>query len=200
MAEEAGAANRPAGSAGVTQHEYVFVAISIILGLAITRLLSSVADMIRAHRHVTFHWATALWGISVMFFILQLWWVGWELRSFAQWSFVDFCTLFIGAIFIYGAAELALPREDYDISDDSELDFILHSRSLGRVSALSMLGYFAVGPYVNITLFGNPVLPSVVVPLVGAILMLAIAARPAWFEKVSVLFSIYTFLILIITA
>ena len=184
----------------MTQHEYVFVAISIILGLAITRLLSSVANMIRAHRNVTFHWATALWGISVMLFILQLWWVGWELRSFAQWRFIDFFTLVIGAIFVFGAAELALPREDYDISDDSELDFIHHSRTLGRVSAMSMLGYFAVGPYVNITLFGNPVLPSIVVPLIGGAMMLAIVARPAWFEVVSVLFAGYTALILLLTA
>lgn len=79
----------------MTQHEYVFIAISIILGLAITRLLSTVAEMIRAHRHVTFHWATAVWGISVMLFILQLWWVGWELRSYADWRFVDFFVLVI---------------------------------------------------------------------------------------------------------
>jgi len=44
----------------MTQHEYVFVAISIILGLAITRLLSSIAALVRAHKHLTFHWATAL--------------------------------------------------------------------------------------------------------------------------------------------
>lgn len=183
----------------MTQHEYVFIAISIILGLAITRLLSTVAEMIRAHRHVTFHWATAVWGISVMFFILQLWWVGWELRSYAVWHFVDFFVLVIAAIFVYGAAELALPREDYDISDDSELDFISHSKSLGRVSAVSMLGYFAVGPYVNIALFGNPVLPSIVVPIVGGALMLAIVLRPSWFEASAILFALYTMLILFLT-
>ncbi len=43
----------------MTQHEYVFVAVSIILGLAITRLLHTVAMLIRAHVQVTFHWATA---------------------------------------------------------------------------------------------------------------------------------------------
>lgn len=183
----------------MTQHEYIFIAISIILGLAITRLLSTVAEMIRAHRHVTFHWATALWAISVMFFILQLWWVGWELRSYEVWEFLDFFTLVIAAIFVYGAAELALPREDYDISDDSELDFLSHSRSLGRVSAASMLGYFAVGPYVNINLFGNPVLPSLVVPLIGAVLMLVMILRPVMFRSGSVFFAFYTVMILLLT-
>lgn len=184
----------------MTQHEYVFIAVSVILGLAITRQLSCVAALVRAHRRVTFHWATALWGASVMLFILQLWWVGWELRTFSSWTILDFFTLVIGAIFVYGAAELSLPTEDYDISDDSELDFMAHSHSLGRVSAASMLGYFCVGPYVNISLFGNPVVPSVAIPLFGGLLVLLIVLKPAWFKILSVLFAAYAIAILYLTS
>jgi hypothetical protein len=183
----------------MTQHEYVFVAISIILGLAITRLLSSIAQLIRAQKHVTFHWATALWSVCIMLYILQLWWVGWELRTVSEWTIVDFFVLVIGSIFIYFAAELALPSEDYDVTNDSELDFLAHSRSLGRVSALSMLGYFCVGPYVNITMFGNPPLLSVAFPLLGGSLILLIALKPAWFKFLSVSFACYTILILYLT-
>jgi hypothetical protein len=183
----------------MTQHEYVFVAISVILGLAITRLLNTVGGMIRAHQRVTFHWATALWGACVMLFILQLWWVGWELRTVSEWTIGDFFVLVIGSIFVYGAAELALPTEDYNVADDSELDFLAHSRSLGRVSALSMLGYFCVGPYVNITMFGNPPLLSVAFPLLGGSLILLIALKPAWFKFLSVSFACYTILILYLT-
>jgi hypothetical protein len=184
----------------MTQHEYVFIAVSVILGLAITRLLSSAADLIRAHRRVTFHWATALWAGCVMLFILQLWWVGWELRTYSQWTVFDFFALVIGAIFVYGAAELSLPTEDYDIEDNSELNFIAHSHSLGRVSAASMLGYFCVGPHVNIILFGNPVLPSVAIPLFGALLMLLVIMKPGWFKILSVVFTSYAIVILYLTA
>jgi hypothetical protein len=183
----------------MTQHEYVFIAVSIILGLAITRLLSSVAGLIRAHRRVTFHWATALWGSSVMLFILQLWWVGWGLRTFSGWTVFDFFALVIGAIFLYGAAELSLPTEDYDITNDSELDFMAHSQSLGRVSAVSMLGYFCIGPHVNINLFGNPVLPSIIIPLFGGLLMLLVILKPRWFKSLSVAFSTYAIIILYLT-
>jgi hypothetical protein len=184
----------------MTQHEYVFIAVSIILGLGITRQLSSVAGLVRAHKRVTFHWATALWGVCVMLFILQLWWVGWELRTFSDWKIFDFFVLVIGAIFVYGAAELSLPTEDYDITDNSELNFITHSRSLGRVSAASMLGYFCVGPYVNIALFSNPVVPSIVVPLIGGVLMLLVILKPAWFKVLSLTFASYSILILYLTA
>ena len=184
----------------MTQHEYVFIAISIILGLAITRQLSAVAGLIRVHKNVTFHWPTAIWAACVMIYILQLWWVGWELRSFSDWSFFNFFVLVVGAIFVYGAAELSLPKEDYDITDNSELDFAVHSASLGRVAAFSMLGYFCVGPHVNIVMFGNPVLPSLGIPLLGIVLMLLTAFKPAWFTTLSCLFALYTILILILTA
>jgi hypothetical protein len=184
----------------MTQNEYVFTTISVILGLSITRLLNAIAGLIRAHKRVTFHWATALYAASVMAFILQLWWVGWELRTSPNWTIVDFFVLVIGAIFVYGSAELALPREDYDIADNSELDFKLHSQTLGRLSALSMLGYFFVGPYVNLKLFENSVLASVGFPVLGASLMLFIALRPAWFSFMSVAFFVYALVVLYLTA
>ena len=184
----------------MTQHEYVFVTISIILGLAITRLLGQAADLVRARRRIAFHWATMLWALCILVFILQMWWVGWELRDVSDWTVGDFFVLVVAAVFVYGAAELALPVEDYDVGSDAELDFLNHSRTLGRVSAASMLAYFLVGPYVNILLFENPALPSILVALLGALQMAAVTFRPAWFEGVTVLFAAYAVGVLYLTA
>jgi hypothetical protein len=184
----------------MSQHEYIFIAISIVLGLAMARLLHSAALLVRAHTRVTFHWATALWGACIFIYILQLWWVGWELRLVENWSIFDFFALVIGAIFVYGAAELALPTEDYDLSDDTELDFLTHSRTFGRVSAGSMLGYFAVGPYVNLTMLGNPPIASFGFPVIGSFLMMLVILKPLWFNSLSVVFTGYTLLILYLTA
>ncbi|MEM9256342.1 MAG: hypothetical protein AAGA91_12915 [Pseudomonadota bacterium] len=180
----------------MTQHEYVFVAISIILGLAITRLLHTVGILIRAHRQVTFHWSTAIWAVCVMTYSLQLWWVGWGLRDLEDWTFSNFAVLTAGSIFVYGAAEMALP-----VPDSSErLNFLEHSEGLGRLSALSMLLYFAVGPYVNIKLFGNELLPSITLPVLGMLQMLLIIFAPRSFRLVSVVFLVYTTVILALTA
>ena len=184
----------------MTQHEYVFVAISIILGLSITRLLSAVGGLVRAHERIKFHWATALWAACIMIFILQMWWVGWELRDFADWSFMDFFVLVAGTVLIFGAAEMALPVEDYDVTSDRELNFLRHSQSLGRISAGSMLGYFAVGPYFNIRLLDNAPVPSVSVAGFGALLMLLVLVRPAWFQGLTLLFAGYAAAVLYLTA
>ena len=178
----------------MTQHEYVFVAVSIILGLAITRLLHTVAMLIRAHRRVSFHWSTAVWGLSVMAYILQLWWVGWELRELPDWDFIDFLILIIGSVCVYGAAELALP-----VPEQEALDFLDHSQSLGRLSALSMLVYFAIGPYFNLTMLNTPVIAALIGPALGALLMLLVIFRAVWFKPLSVLFAGYTLTVLYLT-
>ena len=180
----------------MTHHEYIFVAISIILGLAITRLLHTVGILIRAHRDVEFHWSTALWAVCVLTYCLQFWWVGWALRQIEDWDFINFVVLTAGAICVYGAAEMALPVPE----GDRGLDFLRHSEGLGRLSALSMLLYFGVGPYVNITLFGNDFMASFALPMLGAALMLLIIIAPRIFPVLTVMFAVYTALILVLTA
>lgn len=65
---------------------------------------------------------------------------------------------------------------------------------------MSMLGYFAVGPYVNLTMFDNPPLPSIGFPILGGGLMVLMIISPQWFKWLSVVFAGYTILILYLTA
>lgn len=179
----------------MTQHEYFFVVISIILGLAITRLLHTVAMLIRVHRGVNFHWSTAAWALCIMSYSLQFWWVGWKLSELPQWSFGNFAILTAGAILVYGAAEMAMPVPE----GDNDLDLLRHSQGLGRLSALSMLLYFAIGPYINISMLGNELMPSLALPAVGALLMTLVITLPRAFPIISALFSLYTVFILAVT-
>ena len=180
----------------MTQHEYVFVALSIILGLAITRLLHTASMLIRAHREVTFHWSSALWALCVMSYSLQLWWVGWGLRGIEEWALTGFAILTAGSIFLYGAAEMALPVP----GSDRTLNFLEHSQGLGRLSALSLMLYFLVGPYVNIFLFKAPIIPALTVPAVGMIVLIFMVTLPRGFVWYSLLFGGYTAFIVAITA
>ena len=178
----------------MTQHEYIFVTVSIVIGLAITRLLHVVGDLIRHHSRVDFHWATALWGLSILTFTLQIWWVGWGLSDYTEWRFQHFLILIFAAICIYVAAEMALPDPD-----DDRFDMIAHSEGLGRVSAGAMMVYFMTGPYINISMFNNPTMLSLAIPMVGVVLMALVVTIPRWFKTLSVLFAMYSVFILYIT-
>ena len=178
----------------MTQHEYIFIAVSIILGLAITRLLHTMATLIRAHSRVLFHWSSALWAFSVMLYILHLWWVGWALRAIEEWTFLDFMVLVFGSSCIYGAAEMAL-----SVPDDGNLDMLYESQHLGRLSAFSMLLYFLVGPYVNIFMYNNAIMPSIAVPSAGILLMVLVIVNPQRFRLWSVLFAMYSMMVITLT-
>lgn len=83
---------------------------------------------------------------------------------------------------------------------NQKLAFLDPSQGLGWLSALSRLFYFAIAPYVNIVLFGNKVLPSLVLPAIGMLLMGLVIAIPRVFPLLSVLFAVYTLFILAVTA
>lgn len=178
----------------MTQHEYIFIAISIILGLAITRLLHTMGMITRAYTRVIFHWSSAVWAVNIMLYILQFWWVGWGLRTIEEWTFPDFMVLVFGSTFLYGAAEMALSAPDKIV-----LDMLKQSQRLGRLSALSMLLYFLVGPYVNIFMHSNAVIASMAVPSIGILLMVLVLTLPTHFRIWSVLFSFYTLGVLYLT-
>lgn len=178
----------------MTQHEYIFIAVSIILGLAITRLLHTMAMITRAYRRMHFHWSSVIWAFSIMLYILQLWWVGWELRVIEQWSFIDFIVLVFGSASLYGAAEMALTAPD-----EGNPNMLETSQDLGRLSALSMLLYFLVGPYVNIFMYKNAVFPSLAIPSLGILLMLSVIFFPTRFSLWSLLFSLYSVFVLLLT-
>ena len=178
----------------MTQHEYIFIAVSIILGLAITRLLNNAAMLLRGRDVVNFHWSSAIWAFSIMLYILQLWWVGWSLRVLQEWQFTDFIVLVFGCSCLYGASEMALSEPG-----EEGLDMLRESQRWGRLSALFMLMYFFVGPYINIVKLDAPVLPSLIVPAIGIVLMALVISVPKHFRSWSMLFLIYSMSILVLT-
>lgn len=129
-----------------------------------------------------------------MLYALQLWWVGWGLRVIEQWEFLDFIALVFGSSCIYGAAEMAIRAPESET-----VDMLAESQQLGRLSALSMLLYFLVGPYVNIVMYETAVLPSLLVPAVGIILMIFVITIPKYFRVWSIIFLLYSLGVLALT-
>lgn len=83
--------------------------------------------------------------------------------------------------------------------EEGTVDMLQESQQLGRISAFSMLLYFLVGPYVNIAMYKNAILPSIAVPLVGMVLMVLVIVMPQRFKLWSVLFSLYSLGVLMVT-
>ena len=63
-----------------------------------------------------------------------------------------------------------------------------------------MLGYFLIGPYVNILLFENPAVPSIALASLGAAQMVVMLVRPLWFSPMTLFFAAYAAFVLYLTA
>jgi hypothetical protein len=82
---------------------------------------------------------------------------------------------------------------------EGTLDMLDESQQFGRLSALSMLLYFFVGPYLNIFLYNYAILPSLIVPSIGILLMIFVISMPSQFRLWSALFLAYSISILFLT-
>jgi hypothetical protein len=98
--------------------DYLNVLISIILGLAIAKILTGLAAVITARERVDFYWPPIVWAIWIFFISAQHWWAQWGLRFTTEWTFADFALLLLVPVDLFLLSALVLP----DREDDGKLD------------------------------------------------------------------------------
>jgi hypothetical protein len=99
-------------------YEYVVVWVSIVLGLAVTQLLSGVGQLYRLHRRVRTYWLHTAYAVTVLIFTLLLAWVYWNYQNVEAWSFFGFLLYLSPAIALYFLAVITTPPPDSDDAFD----------------------------------------------------------------------------------
>jgi hypothetical protein len=102
----------------VTPFEYLSVLVSIIVGLALTQLLSGAARLIQLRRRVPMHATTLLWMAILLLIDIQVWWVAFERRAAVQWTFFSFLLYLLIPIGVFLLSYLVLP----DMGDEDAPD------------------------------------------------------------------------------
>jgi hypothetical protein len=102
----------------MTPFEYLSVLVSIIVGLALTQLLSGTARLIQLRRRVVMHPATLWWMASLFLINVQVWWVAFDRRSSMQWNFFSFLLYLLIPIALFLLSYLVLP----DLGDEDRPD------------------------------------------------------------------------------
>jgi len=93
----------------ISSFEYVTVLISIILGLGITQILTSLARLIQKSHKLTIYWPHLLWIIFVLFLHVQEWWVMYELKTYIPWRLPVFLFVMLYPISLFIMAKLLFP-------------------------------------------------------------------------------------------
>lgn len=102
----------------MSKFEYLSVLTSIIVGLAIANLLSGSARLIQLRRRIRPHATTFCWMATLFLANMQIWWVAFERRDSATYTFFAFLFYLAMPIGVFLASYLVLP----DLGDEDQAD------------------------------------------------------------------------------
>ncbi len=89
---------------------YLSVLLSIVLGLAVTHLLSGFAALVHARRRVTMYWPAPAQMAATLLGTVQVWWAMFGLRQIRHWSFAGFLVVLAQVIAVYLMAAFITPQ------------------------------------------------------------------------------------------
>jgi hypothetical protein len=97
---------------------WISVILSLVLGLGITRLLSSAVAVFRSRGRAQIDWVPLVWGACIFLWQLQFWWAIIELApKINTWTPVQFLALLGLPLLLFVAAALILPSSELSTGD-----------------------------------------------------------------------------------
>ena len=153
----------PTKGVGVTPFEFLSVALSFVIGLGITYLLTSLLSLIRERRRCRPDWLALLWAFYVFGYQVQYWWAVFELSEVETWSLKVFLALFFYAVLLFTAGGLVLPHD----AARHEEGLRAYFERDGRLGVLLLNVYFLIAPLFNARLFDTPLAEPLNVSIVA---------------------------------
>jgi len=133
----------------MTHFEFLSVALSIVLGLGVTVLLTSLLGVFRARRKTRVSWLPLTWAFYILVIQFDVWWEVFGLASVESWTAGAFVLLLLIALLLFVAAGLVLPTRLGDYPEDLDEYFQRDGRW-----AVAVVGLFqAVAMFTNTALF-----------------------------------------------
>jgi hypothetical protein len=126
-------------------YRWISIVISIILGLGITRLLTSAVGLFLARRKATFDWIPFAWSLTIFVQQIDFWWSIEELSALVlTWWLGDFLLLVGLVLTLFLAAALILPASEAGLSKGLRIYFEEDGRwALAAIALFNMLAIFA---------------------------------------------------------
>jgi hypothetical protein len=133
--------------------EFFSVALSIILGLAVTRLLSSAVGLFEERERVRLALEPLVWATIIFAWQLQYWWSIFELEPLTEWSLALFVALASIALLLFLSSALILPHR---LAEAGPIDLGTHFERDGRWALVPLTFYFSGGYYMGLVYWGLP--------------------------------------------
>ncbi|MDX1506785.1 MAG: hypothetical protein R3358_00805 [Woeseiaceae bacterium] len=133
----------------MTHFEFLSVALSFVLGLAVTVLLTSLLTAFRARRETRLGWLPLTWAAYILVIQFDVWWEVYGVATMETWSAGAFVILLLLTLLLFAAGGLILPRGLRSYPTDLDAYFEQDGKW-----AVAVLGVFALTAIVaNVMLF-----------------------------------------------
>ena len=173
--------------------EFVGVLFSVIVGLAISHLLSAVSDLIEIYDRVKLYWVNSIWALTIFIWDIFSWWGMWALNDLEYWDYPGVFLVVVNLSGIYLMTTLVLPQA----SESGIVDLKKHHYQVHKIFFIIMSWNFACIILINHVLFLKALLsPFTIMPLLLTILTLLGAFIKS--KKYHAFLSIFTLISLII--
>ena len=133
----------------MTHFEFLSVALSFVLGLAVTVLLTSLLTAFRARRKTRMSWLPVTWAAYVLVMQFDVWWEVYGLVSMESWSAGAFVLLLLVVLLLFAAGGLVLPTGLGDYPEDLDEYF----QEDGRWAVAVVAAFLVTAIIANVVLF-----------------------------------------------
>jgi hypothetical protein len=124
----------------MTPFEHLTVLVSIVLGMGLAHLLTTVHELVQVRTRVRVYWLPVLWVGLIFIGLIEWWWAIFALRTTVKWNFFYFLFLLMSPVTMYLAAAFVLP-------DDSERgNEVIDLRRYYYDNCAWLFGVFSVSP------------------------------------------------------
>ena len=90
---------------------YVCVLTSIVAGLALTRLVGGIGQLIQTWKRTPGYWVHSLWMVNTLMTVIITWWVQYRWRTIEHWTLFLVLWLLVAPVNLYLASALLFPNE-----------------------------------------------------------------------------------------
>ena len=173
---------------------YLSVLLSIILGLAVTQVLTGFRGLLHSRGRVRVYWPSIAWACIALAICTQTWWAMFGLRHHETWTFAAFAIVLLHLICLYMLCGLVLPDFPADQAVDLRVFYFAQHRWVGGLVVL--IGLVSLAK--DVVLYAK--LPEPLNVAFHAVFIIAAATsaitRAEWFHKTLVvvmgaLFALY---------
>jgi hypothetical protein len=121
--------------------EYILGLMSIVIGLAMTQLLSGAAEIAQQAKPVRTYWIHTLWMVNLFITLIHFWWWEFGLMRIQTWTFLPYTFVICFAVLLYFLVALLVPQRLQEQADLKEYFYARRGWFFGTMALIQVVDF-----------------------------------------------------------